>query len=183
MPKLLSSAAVEAYKRDGYYFPVPALTDSVPADVSTSMILSDSSSDLPDSSGAFEPVSTANLLATDSAPESVEPASTEELSTDAVEGLALRHRAIRTERSVGKGLRVSLCNRCDRRLEARIIGRSNGGIAARYSLAGRQDDYRSIAACDLLQSLKNSLRRHQRRVAIETLEVRCWMGEHDAVRE
>ena len=28
MPKLLSSAAVEAYKRDGYYFPVPALTDS-----------------------------------------------------------------------------------------------------------------------------------------------------------
>lgn len=62
---------------------LPALADAVPAAVSTSMILSDSSAKLPDSSGAFEPVSTASLLEdVESSPESVEPASTEELSTD-----------------------------------------------------------------------------------------------------
>lgn len=61
---------------------LPAMGDDIPAQVSTSMILGDSSGSLPDSSGAFEPVSTANLLAADSSPESIEPLSTEELSTD-----------------------------------------------------------------------------------------------------
>ena len=28
MPKVLSSSAVDAYRRDGYYFPVPALTSA-----------------------------------------------------------------------------------------------------------------------------------------------------------
>jgi hypothetical protein len=31
MPKLLSGSAIDAYRRDGYYFPVPALTSTVVA--------------------------------------------------------------------------------------------------------------------------------------------------------
>lgn len=98
---------------------LPALTDSVPADVSTSMILSDSSSDLPDSSGAFEPVSTANLLATDSAPESVEPASTEELSTDDLMPASVRPPPVRTSVAPPLDKTVSLPPRLDRTVSIR----------------------------------------------------------------